>query len=340
MSYLEVKQDIQQGKTHSLYFFHGTETYIIDDLVHDLLKQSLSEEERDFNLSIYDMRETPVELAIEEAETLPFFGEKRVVVLKHAFFLTGQKTKEKVEHDLKRFESYVENPSPDTVFVVAAPYEKIDNRKKVVKRLKANGAAVEAVPLSEGAMKKWLENIVTSHERSIDKEAMEMLIQLTGADLLTLVREIEKLSLYCTERIAINDVQMLTPRSLEENVFTLIDQAAKGQIGQAMQTFYDLLKQNEEPIRLVALFARQFRMMLHVKELSTRGYSQQKMASVLRVHPYAVKVAATRASSYSKQTLEQLLVELAEVDETVKTGKVDKKLALELFILKLKPQAS
>ncbi|TGV00104.1 DNA polymerase III subunit delta, partial [Mesorhizobium sp. M00.F.Ca.ET.186.01.1.1] len=87
-----------------------------------------------------------------------------------------------------------------------------------------------------------------------------------------------------------------------------------------------------EPIKLIALLARQFRMLLHVKQLAPRGYSQQQMAGMIKMHPYAVKKAMEQARHFSEDSLKKLLHILAEEDFRMKSGQVDKRLALELFV--------
>ena len=67
----------------------------------------LTEEELDFNLSVYDLEETPIEVTIEDAETSPFSGENKLIILHNPFFLTSEKQKIKVEHNLMTLEAYI-----------------------------------------------------------------------------------------------------------------------------------------------------------------------------------------------------------------------------------------
>ncbi|MBD5071942.1 DNA polymerase III subunit delta, partial [Xanthomonas citri pv. citri] len=80
--------------------------------------------------------EDPLDQAIADAETFPFMGERRLVIVKNPYFLTGEKKKEKIEHNVSALESYIQSPAPYTVFVLLAPYEKLDERKKLTKALK------------------------------------------------------------------------------------------------------------------------------------------------------------------------------------------------------------
>jgi DNA polymerase-3 subunit delta len=107
-------------------------------------------------------------------------------------------------------------------------------------------------------------------------------------------------------------------------------------LNEAFSILHDLLKQNEEPIRLLALLARQFRIIFQVKQLKDSGYTQGEMAKRLRLHPYAVKVALGQAKAFEKPELLRILNEMAEADYAMKTGRMDKKLALELCLTNIR----
>ena len=80
----------------------------------------------------FDLNEQPIDYVIDEADTIPFFTERKCIIAKNASFLkAAEKGKEKIDHDLKRLESWLENPTDTAVTVFIAPYEKLDERKKV-----------------------------------------------------------------------------------------------------------------------------------------------------------------------------------------------------------------
>ncbi len=105
---LDVWKNIKRGQFSQVYLLFGTEAYLINETKQLLLQNALHEDELDFNFSQIDLEETPIETALEDVETLPFIGERRLFSCKIHFFLTSEKTKSKVEHSVKRLEAYLE----------------------------------------------------------------------------------------------------------------------------------------------------------------------------------------------------------------------------------------
>jgi DNA polymerase-3 subunit delta len=167
------------------------------------------------------------------------------------------------------------------------------------------------------------------------------LVERVGSELRLLDRELEKMALYAGEKgAAITDevIDLLASRTLEQDVFALIEQVVAGRLEEAFRTLYDCLKTGEEPIKLLALLARQFRLLLQVKIWAPRGYTQQQLAGMLKVHPYGVKKAMEQARHFSEQSLRKLLGILAEEDFRMKSGQVDKRLAVELFMTRVREE--
>jgi DNA polymerase III subunit delta len=89
---LDLQKKLKANKHSAIYLLFGKESHLINEAISHLIKSILKDEERDFNLSTYDLEETPIDIPIEDAQTLPFFGDKRIVIMKNANFLTSAKT--------------------------------------------------------------------------------------------------------------------------------------------------------------------------------------------------------------------------------------------------------
>ncbi|MDA1474772.1 DNA polymerase III subunit delta [Bacillus changyiensis] len=333
----DVWKSLAKGDVHPVYCLYGKETFLLQETVHRIRQAVVDEETKDFNLSVFDLEEDSLELAIEDAETFPFMGERRLVIVKNPSFLTAEKKKEKHEHNLGVLEAYITQPAPYSVFVMLAPYEKLDERKKLTKLLKKHAYMVEAKELNGKETADFIKNLAKSEGKQIETEAAEELVILCNASLSSIDQEIKKLSTYIGERdlIALDDVKKLVARGLEQNIFELINKIVNRNRTEALQIFYDLLKQNEEPIKMMALIVNQFRLILQTKYFSQQGYGQKQIASNLKVHPFRIKLALDQAKLFSEEELKNIIEQLAIMDYEMKTGKKDKQLLLELFLLKL-----
>lgn len=333
---IDIHKKVKANQLSALYLLYGKESYFIDDLTQLIISNTLNEEERDFNLSTYDLEEVPIDLAIEDAQTLPFFGDKRIVIAKNAWFLTGTKDKEKVDHNLNLFETYIQSPSPFTIFIVVTNAEKLDERKKITKLLKKEAEVFEASIPDEKAMVQWIKAQTKEKQVSITDEAISLLLQYVRNSVTLCIQELNKMATYVGDEgtIDVDIVRLLSSKTIEDNIFELVDCVTQGRVPEAMVIFQDLLKLNEEPIKILSLLAAQFRLLFQVKELSSKGYGQQQIASHLKIHPFRVKLAMQKVSYFKAETLLKAIHELAEMDYKIKTGQIDKKLALELFILK------
>jgi DNA polymerase III subunit delta len=336
LSQEDIHKKIRQNNFAQMYLLYGKETFLIEEVEKEIIKKNLTDDVIDFNLAVYDMEEVPLDVAIEDAETLPFMGDKRVVIIKNASFLTA--AKQKVEHDLDTFMTYIENPSPSSILIVQAPYEKLDERKKIVKLLKKQSDVLEANQLNESMIKKWVQSRAESCSVTISQRAIEKLLLVSGSNLMLLASEIEKIALFVGEGEEITEeiIEEQVARTLEQNIFTLIDKVTQRKIDEAFRIMYDLLKQKEEPIKIVSLIARQFRIIYQVKQLTQKGYGQKNIASMIKVHPFAVKLASEQSRRFSDDDLLKIINQLADADYQMKSGLMDKQLILDLFLTKLK----
>lgn len=91
MTVFDVWKSLKKGDIHPVYCLYGKETYLLQETVQRIRQAVVDEETKDFNFSIFDLEEDALDLAVEDAETFPFMGERRLVVAKNPAFLTAEK---------------------------------------------------------------------------------------------------------------------------------------------------------------------------------------------------------------------------------------------------------
>lgn len=332
----KIWRDIDNKKLQPVYLLVGEEAYLIDETVRKI-KQALAADE-EAEVMTYSLDEVPVDEVLNEADTIPFFTERKLVIAKNAMiFKASDREKEKITHDLKRFEQYMSNPAPFSVVVMIAPYEKLDERKKFTKVAKANACVVEAVAPEERDLAVWITSRVQELGKSIDDEAIGALLNLVGTNMLQLNLEVEKLALYLgADGVEITEVMVneLVAKTLEQDAFKMVDAYFANDEATALEIYHDLLLQKQEPIMLVGLLASTVRLMNHSYYLQSKGYSQQQIAKQLKAHPYRIKMLLQKRNRPTEEQLLRALYALSKVDEALKTSSGNRERHLELFIMK------
>ncbi|RCW65311.1 DNA polymerase III delta subunit [Saliterribacillus persicus] len=337
LNYLEAIKKIKQNKISNVYFLNGPEVFMTENTKNEILNKVLSKDDRETNLSIYDLEETSIQEVISDVETFPFFGERKVVIAVNPTFLKAKPPKNELDHHLPELEAYLKNPIEYTVFIMIASYEKIDERKKVAKLLKKETEYVSCDPVKEWDIDKWIKQIADQFQVNFEPKALERLKVESGTNLMFLQSEIEKLALYVgpngmiTEDIA----DVLISHIGESSGLKLMDAVLEQDLSKAIHIYKDLEKLNEEPIALLALIASQIRNLIHIKQLKEKGYNQKQIAEYLKIHPYVVKLSMNRERKYSRKELERALLFITEADSDMKQGRMDKQLSFELLLYDL-----
>ncbi|EUJ35220.1 DNA polymerase III subunit delta [Brochothrix thermosphacta] len=313
-------QTIERGEFSPVYLIIGTEAYIIQETLKRIEENALIADEAEFNYANFDLTETSIEVAIGEAESVPFWGDRKVVILQRPTFLTSEK--DKVDHQIKGFENYLNEPVPFTILVIVAGVDKLDARKKISKLVQKNAVVIDATAPNEQSLLRWLSERATALNMDYEPAAMQELMVLTNFQLSVAIQELEKIALFVNGGLmTVQIVEDMVVRSLEQNVFQLTEKVVNKETGKALRIYQDLIKQKEEPIKILALLISQFRLMNQVKIMKKKGYSDPEMAHTLKVHPYRAKLAAQSVRNIELIHLQTALAALAKADFELKTGR-------------------
>ena len=333
--FTKVWKDIKNGQIAPVYCIYGEESYFVDETV-KRIKNALSTTE-EVETSIFDLEESPVDLMMDEADTFPFFSERKLVIAKNASFLkTAEKGKEKIDHDLKRLENWLSHPSDFSVSIFIAPYEKLDERKKITKLMKEKSVMLHAETPKENDLAVWIKSEVKSYNKTIYDEAVDKLVEMVGANMLQLQMEIEKICLYLGEEtyITVDIVENLVAKTLEHDAFKMLNAYLSNQNAEAVKIYHDLLRQKEEPIMLVGLLSSNIRTMNNVFYLQKKGYHPTQISKQLKIHPYRVKLMLENRNRPSEERLLKALHNLAEIDLRLKSTGGNRERLLEMFLLR------
>lgn len=309
-----------------IYLLYGTEKLLIEQETDKIIKTYNTNIE---NVIKYNLENTSIGVVIEDAETYSMFDDKKIIIIENSFIFTGKKV---IEQNIELLEKYLDNFNPDTILIFTVITEKLDERKKIVKQINKIGRVKNLV---SNDIRVFVKNNLDDYK--INNNDIELLIERVGNNLSILNNEINKIKIYKNDdkHITTNDILELTSKSVDTDIFKFIDNIINKNKSDVLETYDELIKLGEEPIKIIVMLANQFRLMYQVKGLTKKGYSEKDIAKILDIHPYRVKLSLGKSKSFSDDSLLNILKQLADLDSDIKKGNIDKYLGLELFILGL-----
>jgi len=316
-----------------IYLFHGDDLYIIKSKTKQIVGKYKIDE---FNITTYDMEETDVEVAINDASTIPFMADKKLVIIKNAYFVSPtHKPKKEIKHHIEALKRYLENPVPESVVVIQAPYEKMDERKAITKLIKSNSIVEECKPLKDQDLRGWVKRQLGKNDISIDTDALNELLNRVENNTEVLVSETTKLILYSEgyRRVDLETVKKVITKNVEDNVYELTNMLLENKQSKALEIYNDLVSHNEDPLRILGILVNKYREILHTKLLLQQGKDKADIAQYFHATSGRAYYIMKNAKSVKLDVVEKHLLTLEDIDYKIKTGRIDKKIGLELFIL-------
>ena len=309
------------------YLLYGTEKFLIDKEVKNIISKNNIEE---INISKYDLELNSLNEILDDANTVSLFSNNKLIIVDNAYIFSRVINK-KIDN-IESLENYLKNNS-DTIIIFINNNEKIDSVKKIVKLIKENGVVKEFNPLKN--INTTVKNMFDDYK--ISDNSINLLINRVGNNLELIYQEVEKLKIYkINDKIITNqDIEDIIIENIDIDIFKFIDDIINKNKKEAIKTYRELIKLNEEPIKIIALLASKFRLMYQASLLAKKGYTEDNISEILKVHKYPVHLAILSGYKYNPNILLKYLNELANLDIGIKTGEKDKELALELFILSL-----
>jgi len=308
------------------YIFHGDDSHSqrealaeIQAKLGDPAMLSLNTTQFEASVSLTQLRQA--------CDSMPFLAEKRLVIVHNLL-------SSKVDF-MAELVAYLPQ-LPETTRLFFMETDKLPATHPLVKLAESSdNGFVKLFKRLEGAeLERWARQRITSKGGRITPRALNALVVNVGNDLQLLDNEIEKLVLYRMSdggAIEVEDVVLLCPHVAEANIFALVDALGQMNGRLAAQLLQQKINDGMEPFQLFAMFVRQFRLLIQVKELANAGHKPPDIAKTLRLHGFVAGKLHQQCRRFSMSQLEQIYDHLLAIDLGVKTGRTEMVTALELF---------
>ena len=294
-----IQEDIKTGKFKQAYLLYGEEAYLKQQYKRNLVK-ALNPDDDTMNFTRYEGKGIDVRELLSLCDTMPFFAERRVVLLEDTGFFKNK---------CEELADYMK-ALPDYLYLVFCEDEK--------------------------TLMRWAAGILGKNGRRITQRDVELLLTMTGTDMGNIRMELEKLISYTVGRDVVTaaDIQAVCTTQTTNKIFDMVRAVTEKNQKRALDLYYDLLTLREPPMRILFLLAKQFRQICLTKKMSQEGLSQTEIASKLGVPSFVVRNLASCARSYTVEELENAVRDFVDAEEAVKTGTLGDVLSVELLIVK------
>ena len=323
-----LNEDLKTGQLNNVYLLYGEEAYLKKQYKEKLRNAMLSPDDT-MNYAYYEGKGINVNEVIDLAETLPFFAERRVIILEDTGLFKSASPE--LADYLKEM--------PDTTSIIFVESE-VDKRGKLYKAVQSKGRAIELGRQDETTLVRWVAGSIKRENKNVSENTVRYFLSKVGTDMENIQKELEKLFCYAMDKDSITseDVEAICTTQITNQIFDMVNAVADKQQKKALQYYYDLLALKEPPMRILFLLARQFKLLLEVKVMDQKGYGRKEIAEKTGINPFVVGKYQTQAKSFQTKELRSIIEDSVETEECVKTGRLSDILGVELFIVRYSSQ--
>ena len=313
-----LNQDIKEKTFKRVYLLFGDEPFLVNSYKKRLREAIAGDDTMNYNY--FEGKGPDVKEIISLADTMPFFAERRLVMVDGSGFFKSSAPEELVNYIAE---------IPESTCMVFVESE-VDKRNKLYKKVKDNGYAAELKKQDADQLMRWAAGILAKDGKKITRQVMEYFMERTGDDMENIRMELEKLICYTMGREVITkeDVEAVGTVHVTNRIFEMVTAIVAGNTRKAMDLYEDLLTLKEPPMRIMFLIAKQFNQLLQVKELAGKGAQKGEIASKVKVPPFV----AGKARAFSREQILSYVEFCVESEEAVKTGRLSDRLSVELLI--------
>ncbi len=316
-----------KGIVAPLYYFHGENTRDIDEALALLTEKLFAGDEADFDCERFDAQVHAPAAVLMAAQTMPLCFERRLVVV--------QRVNAWTDDDLKKCAAYCAKPSSSTCLVFVS----IPEKKKLSGWVKKGGKVRSfANPRWDRDIRNFALQELARHKKKANAAALELLCQELNGNAQTMAGEIEKLALYCLDLQSINeaDVEQALSGGHRNTIFTLVDSIGAGRMKQSLGCLKQLLDDGMAPLQILAMIARQFRLLARTCEADPKHATPARIRQLLGLRSdFLAKGIIKQAGKWSSACFGSVFEELSSVDRQLKSSRKENRLILENLLLRL-----
>ena len=333
-----LKTAIKNQELGRLYIFHGEETFLLHHYLEQIKKQLLDELTESFNYHRLNNETFDLQTFADAVENLPMMADATFVQVDDVDpFKMNEGDRTKMAEILWDIPDYC-----TVVFTFETLPWKPDKRlKKLWEAIDGSGEIVEFAKQDQKDLIAWVTRHFAAHKKQISSDLCAYLIDITGGTMTALSGEIDKICAYSgADPIKNTDIDAVTEPVLDAVVFQMTELLSSGRYGDALLKLQQLLKMQEEPIKILGAVGGHFRRISTARTLLDHGKTASDLQKLCAPMPdFAARKTMDAARRFKPEFCRKSAELILETDYRMKTSFDDNERLLELLILQLSQEA-
>jgi len=342
-------EGIKEILKRNIIVLHGTQEVLMEEIEEKIREKIIDDSYREFDYirlnAVHikgEMEEQDktwgVKDIMAELEAFPFGSKKKMVTVKRCEKLPVEQK--------KRLADYITGIPSSSVLILM--FEGKSNLSTLLgSALEKNTKKIASFincTLKPNEMIKWvIGKAARANGKNIEAEESKYLINRVGSDLRDITNELKKLSSFTEPdfRIKKEAIDLCCHRQIQSGVFDLVDSVGMGQTYRALRIFADLLKQQEEPLKILATLNNYINLIKQLKEVKEKRIPGQEIVSIFQEigeHPFRIQ-KALQNNYFTVKSLKKSQKWILEADISIKTGRQKPETVMEMLIILLCQEA-
>jgi DNA polymerase III subunit delta len=321
-----------------LFFLYGEDDYRSSEKLNQIKDRFIEKvDESGYNIVTLDEKIT-VEKFTKEFSQTGFLASKKLIIIKN--LLRQTLTKDLAEVVLEYLGKFKDDKEENIIVFYEnnLPHSRNNalsgNKLKIFQKLSTLKYYPEFKKLPDYKVVEWIQEKFKENEKSINKDLANKLFALVGNHLRLLNGEISKIANYNKEKeIKEKSIDELVSASLNDDIFLFSDKLANRKKVEAVKLLNEQLQSGANPVYLLTMIIRQFRILLQIKAALEDNISQSSLAKHLSLHPFVIKKSMASAQLYSLEDLKLIYRKLLNLEKNIKSSGLKPKTLLNLFVL-------
>ena len=337
-------KSVKENDPPGLYLIHG-ESYLLTQALDRLVSFLLGASKKQFALETLEGGSVSMGDIIEQATTFSFLVSRKIVAVKNAPLFHKEKTPQQINFsssDMDHLINIIEKGLPENHFLIFTTAS-ADKRKKVYKAIADKGLIIDCsvatgsrkadIDEQRTVLQKVAKQVLSSSRKTIETQAFQRLIELTGFNLDLFSQNLEKLIVFSGNRssICLSDVNSVIIRDKKDPIYTLTNAVLGKDVTNGLICLNSLLKEGYHPLQILKSFENQIRKLILVKCFTTGFCRDNKQVNLKQMNFNAFKQAVLPKiidhDAQTKTALEELETPVSE-----KKTKKSKSTSNDLFL--------